>query len=513
MNLLNLLNTIHRMNLIKLIHLLNLINLLNTMKRRSMMMMNKTTDNSGIKKRTPVFVALCTAALLLMGCNNFFHDLVPPSGDRITSFSVPNQSGVIIGENTVNAVVLPGTDIRSVIPSIGISPGATILPVTMDYIVRAFPNEPLFGGAMELYTSADLINKSIELIKAKSGFIRPALDLPIDFSRPVDMIVIAGAGQVRQYRVNVEVDSGEGKFLFFEFNKFHNPELVRNAPGTVDTGAKTVTLSVSYPEENIASYKLVPGFTTNGARVFLEGVEVLSEETELTFTKPPASAALADPAYGTQTKTLTLRRPGYADAVYTLIITFVEDPGTSRAITDFRFVKSLNPLISATAMATIVHSGDTGTIDVTVSYSGTRPAALIPSFVSPGNVTVEGVAQTSGFNSRDFSGPVFYKVVSRVGGYTRIYQVTVTLVEASDPRPVISSFVFTTAKNPALLSNSTALIDHEEGLILVEAAYDGDTPPASLTAEFAASGRVTVGGVEQTSGAGARIFPPLRSTP
>jgi hypothetical protein len=44
------------------------------------------------------------------------------------------------------------------------------------------------------------------------------------------------------------------------------------------------------------------------------------------------------------------------------------------------------------------------------------------------------------------------------------------------------------------------MIDHNSRLILIEAAYDGDSPPVNLIPEFSATGTVTVNGITQTNG-------------
>jgi len=229
----------------------------------------------------PILVALVFSA-----CDNFFHDLIPPDGNRIESFSVYGQVGrAEIGENTVTAYVSPNTDLTDIIPSISVSAGATLFPVTQEYIAYAFNDDRTFGAAMELYTSGENITgKIIDMIRSNRTFNRPVLDMPINFGYPVDFLVISGIGTIRQYKIRVEIDTGEGKFKSFGFEKFFNPEVVRSAVGEIDTDAKTVTVDVSYPVENIASYQLTPSFETNGARVYLDGTECRSGETEpLTF--------------------------------------------------------------------------------------------------------------------------------------------------------------------------------------------------------------------------------------
>jgi len=442
-------------------------------------------------------------ALVFCTCDNFFHDLVPPDGDRIESFSVPGQMSVEIGENTITAYVLPGTDLTNLIPSIRVSSGATLFPVTLEYAFRAFADERTFGAAMQLSASVNITDTVFGLIREnKDRFTRPVMDLPINFNGyPVDFLVISGLGTIRNYKVRVEIDTGEGKFTSFKFDKFYNPEVVVTATGGIDTASKTVTVNVSYPVENIASYQLTPSFETNGARVYLDGREWRSGETLVDFLKPPDSSDLSNPDYATQTKILTLKRMGYDDVQWTLIVNFSEDPNTDNRITDFRFSKTLNPLINADYMATIYNSsnGTTGSIDVTVFYSGARPEELRANFISPGTVTVGGNTQTSGYSMQDFSnGYLQYVVTSRVGGYVRTYYVSVNILPVVDFQ--ITYFSFRTEQNPGLSSSSIGLIDHNSRTILIEAAYAGDTPPYELIPQFTANRVVSVNDVRQYSG-------------
>ena len=448
-------------------------------------------------------IVLVLAALACAGCNNFFHELIPPDGNRIESFYIPGQLGAAIGDTSIIVTVPPGMALSRLVPSIQVSPGATLFPVTYEYAARTFGDERIFGVAMELYTSGTNTEKVMELIRThKDNFAVPALDMPINFGYPVDFLVISGLGTMRRYTVRIEVDTGEGKFISFGFDKFFNPEVVRTATGVVDTANKTVTVNVSYPVENIASYQLTPSFETNGARVYMDnGTELTSGASLMDFLKPPDSSDLNNLLYGTQTKTLTLKRAGYADSVWTLTVNFSEDPDTNRSIIDFRFTRARNPLINADYMAEIVNSGDTGTITVTVYYQGARPEELRADFVSPGTVTVQGAVQTSGYNAHDFSAPLQYRVTSRVWNFIRDYTVTVHILPISDPLPQITYFGFSTARNPQLLSDSSAMIDHGNRLILIEAAYNGDTPPVNLIPDFSATGTVTVNGVTHTSGA------------
>jgi hypothetical protein len=303
--------------------------------------------------------------------------------------------------------------------------------------------------------------------------------------------------------VNVEVDTGEGKFFSFGFAKFDNPDLTQgNAAGMINGNEKTIDVTVWYPVENIASYKLIPSFETNGATVSVDGTELQSGNGAIDFTELASSAEFPL----TKKKTLMVQRPGFDPVSYQLSVTFKEDPDTDRSITDFRFNAAINYGIQYTALGEITPTGDTGTITVKVHYTGDVPAALVPSFVSPGTVSVDGVTQQSDTGSRDFSEPLYYRVVSHDENYSRTYRVTVDFVNEADARPKLNGFTFTTAANPSLAAATSALIDHEAGLVVIEAVYTGDSPPTVLVPAFSAGGNVSVAGMTQQSGVSAQNF-------
>jgi hypothetical protein len=71
-----------------------------------------------------------------------------------------------------------------------------------------------------------------------------------------------------------------------------------------DNDPKTIDVTnVWYPVENIASFKLIPSFETNGAVVGLGGVELTGGTSVIDFTKP--AAAGWDGLTKTDTKVVT----------------------------------------------------------------------------------------------------------------------------------------------------------------------------------------------------------------
>jgi len=577
-------------------------------------------------KHVTVYLAGLIAAALLVSCNNFFHELVPPDGDRIVSFKIPGQlRAEMISDDSVMVTMPEGTDVRGLLPEITVSPRAAALPVTFNYLQTAFPNTDILEAAIGFYT-ADNPEAYIEnLIRGNKDFNVPALDMPIDFSAPVDIYVIAAVGNIRRYTVYVSVENeinnnpGYGiewpRLLGMGFSKANNPGLYGDSLCRIYEDSRTVNATVRYMPDSGFSFALVPTFVIWGDGMEIDGVEAVSDagviqfetgqgnqtktltlrrganavsytmnvtftedlgangpmleglrfakydnpelvmdavcnvfENSLTvsarayypvempylsFTLVPSFNILGDrlevdgvevrsgdetgfirfaPSFGSQNKTLTVWRNGKSKD-YALTITFEEDPDTVRSITDFRFVKQDNSNIAANAVAAIVNTDNTGAISAQVFYSGVKPSALIPRFVSPGNVSVSGAAQTSGVSGRDFSSPLEYRVVSRNGQYTRTYTVRVEFISLADAAPRITSFKFSQIMNSGLVRDCEADIHDDTGIITVSAYYGGAFAPETLTPEFSAEGQVQVMGSMQVSAASPQDFSrPIRYT-
>jgi hypothetical protein len=153
-------------------------------------------------------VSVIIAVLALSGCGNYFHELIPSNDNKILSFTVPGQEGEsVITEDSVTVIAEADTDIRSLIPAIVISDKATLIPLTLAYIQAAFPSAQVFARAAELYTSDDFADHIFDLISKDKNFKAPELSIPIDFSSPVDFLVISGRGSIRRYTATL--DTGE----------------------------------------------------------------------------------------------------------------------------------------------------------------------------------------------------------------------------------------------------------------------------------------------------------------
>jgi len=434
---------------------------------------------------------------LLSACGNYFHDLIPPDDNRILSFEIDGQiDNSIITNNSITVTIDTITDIHSLIPRVEISRKAVIIPVTLNYIYAAFPGIDIVKTAIDLYTTADLTRYVWDLIEDTPDFNIPALDIPIDFSTTVNFLVVSGQGSIRQYAVNVEVDSGLPHLFSFGFYKHDNPELIHDAVTLVNKNAKSIYSAVLYPAEmDFLTYELIPIYEIHGDKVEVDGEEIKSGIDAIRFNKTT----------GIQHKTVTVWRDGNAlDFTFTAV--FTEDPDSVRSITDFRFNRINNNNIYVNAVASIINNDALGTINIQVFYSGAKPAFLTPHFISPGTVSVGGITQTTGSNTHDFSSPVFYRVVSRNNRFVRTYTVFVDFVDITSASPVINNFKFSSALNHELTEDSQATISDASGHIMITVKYRGINAPDSLTAEFSATGIVRVFSAVQTSGFSAQNF-------
>ena len=453
-------------------------------------------------------IVLILFALVFAGCNDFFHNLIPPDGDRITSFAVEGQLGdAVIGDNAITVTVSKGTDVRELCPAIEVSPKASLIPITFSYVQAAFPQADVVTEVLALYRRAsDSSNHIQDLIRRNPGFNVPPLDMPIDFSGPVNFLVISALGPMRQYSVHVTVEGSGGpgvpgeedpdkpELLGLRFSKYDNPELVSDAICFVNEAGRSINALALYPVEmDSLSFLLIPSFEILGDSLAIDGTEIQSGQSAVQFAE----------SMGTQRKTVTVTR-GESSVEYSLAVSFAEDPDTIRSITDFRFSKIDNPSIAATSVASIVNNGDVGTITLQVFYSGAQPSTLVPRFVTPGTVRVGGTVQNSGIHSHDFSSPLEYRVVSRNGMYSRIYTVRVEFVSLSVNPPVMLSFTLSQALNPELIRDSAGAIG--DGLITIDVYYGGSTAPQILVPEFRAEGLVTALGSVQVSGSSGQDF-------
>ena len=154
--------------------------------------------------------------LLFSSCTNFYHNIIPPQEGEIINFQLEytNGSRSVLqtpdSNNNITIIVPAETDVTSLIPIVKISEKAQIVPGTLNYLNKIFPEKDLLTLALDMYTA----NKNgtfqtwfLNLVLENDGIKIPKLEMPIDFTTPVPFIVISGQGNYKFYTVIVKKES------------------------------------------------------------------------------------------------------------------------------------------------------------------------------------------------------------------------------------------------------------------------------------------------------------------
>ena len=431
---------------------------------------------------------------------------------NILSFSVgePQIGQSLIGTNTVDFEVKAGTEVRSLNVTASVSPNAVLIPLTEPYLV------PL------------LTSLGMDHLSVLSGFITAAdkeaylralfapvdishlsvpLNKPIDFTNPVQFAVLGKDKDVKLYKATCAQTVTEAVLKNFGFSKLKNPGLVKDGAVHIDHAAKTVTAELFYPVEysntGYGAFSLYCDVSYAGDEAEIEYRDRRYETSDkIPFT--PENPSGAQYHLGTAEAKIIITF-GTEKTEYSLFISFKEDPDTVRSITDFRFTKEKNSELKTLSTAAIINDGHEGTITATVLYTGsTKPESLIPTFITPGTVRVDGAVQTSGSTAQDFRKTLTYVCTSRDGQYTRRYTVKIRFVYAEPSLSVLKTFRFPAGINP-LTKDCEGRIDQTARTVHITACYAGQKPK-KLIPEFSATGEVTVDSLTQTSGSGVQDF-------
>ena len=431
---------------------------------------------------------------------------------NILSFSVgePQIGQSLIGTNTVDFEVKAGTEVRSLNVTASVSPNAVLIPLTESYLV------PL------------LTNLGMDHLSVLSGFITAAdkeaylralfapvdishlsvpLNKPIDFTNPVQFAVLGKDKDVKLYKATCAQTVTEAVLKNFGFSKLKNPALVKDGAVHIDHAAKTVTAELFYPVEyantGYGAFSLYCDAVYAGDKAKIEYKGGRYNTTrKIPFT--PENPSGAQYHIGTAEAKIIITF-GTEKTEYSLFISFKEDPDTVRSITDFRFTKEKNSELKTLSTAAIINDGHEGTITATVLYTGsTKPESLIPTFITPGTVRVDGAVQTSGSTAQDFRKTLTYICTSRDGQYTRRYTVKIRFVYAEPSQSVLKTFRFPAGINP-LTKDCEGRIDQTARTVHITACYAGQKPK-KLIPEFSATGEVTVDSLTQTGGSSVQDF-------
>ena len=434
-----------------------------------------------------------------------------PAEKNILSFSVgePPQLGQsLIGTNTVDFEVKAGTEVRALTVQATVSPHAVLIPLTEPYLVpllRSLGMDPL--SVLSGYITAPNKEAYLRALFAPVDIsnLTVPLDKPIDFTNPVQFAVLGRDKDVKLYTATCKQTVTGAVLKNFGFSKVKNPALVKDGTVRIDHTAKTVTAELLYPVEYTGSgaFSLYcdVAYAGDAAAIEYKGTRYNAADT-IPFT--PENPSGVQYHLGTAEAKIIISF-GTEQTEYRLFISFKEDPDTVRSITDFRFTKDKNASIKTLSMAAIANDGHEGTISATVLYTGSaKPESLIPTFITPGRVTVNGAAQTSGSTAQDFRKTLTYICTSRDGQYTRKYTVKIRFVYAEPSQTLLKTFRFPAGVNP-LTKDCEGRIDHTARTVHISACYAGQKPD-KLIPEFSATGEVTVDALTQSSGFSAQDF-------
>ncbi len=414
---------------------------------------------------------------------------------NILSFEVENQIGSSIIDNTnatVEFEISPDENINSILPVITVSDGAKPLPLTQNYLQACnFSFEQILDFYTGFSTATDL-NRYISLyFQKQNNLVLPELNMPMDFSSEVLICVIAGDRSAKVYEINAKVDESVPCITDFAIGKSKNSFIIKDAEVTISENQ--INAKILYPVEMIIDYGIVPDIIFTGERITytINGgseIDFVSGVTEIPFTKYVGKCT-----FTVYSKTTSVE--------YNLILDRQDDPDTIRSITDYRFRKINNSEIKSNVIASIYNEGDLGLISATVLYEGdVAPYELIPEFITPGTLTLNGEEQISGVTKNSFEYSAEYLCTSKNGLYCRLYTIKIDFVKVVPAQAFIKSFTFSDYLNPEISKSSEAIIDELSKTIRIEVEYFGQEEPFDLIPQFSATGSVYVSNIEQTSG-------------
>ena len=381
----------------------------------------------------------------------------------ILSFEIPELLAPAIIDNTLHTVVgsVPfGTDLSALLPSIVLSGGATINPLsdvvtdfssTVTYTVTADDGTTTQDWTVSItagpasaetditvfnipeLTTAAIIDNTlhtvvgtvlygtdvstlIPTIEVSTGAtISPASDVARDFSSTLTYLVRAQDGSTTQnWTVNIHILPNTAA----EITSFHIPELVSAA--TIDNLLHTVSGMVPYG---------------TGLTALLPTIEVSAAATI-----NPVSGAVTDFS-SPVTYTVTAEDgTTFMDWVVSIQVA----PNTETDITGFSMAEQ-------TAPSTIDPVAHTVNIEV---GSTTNPGFLTPIISVSEGATIDPLSGVS----RDFSLGVPYTVTAEDGFTAQVWIITVTLAPANTETD-ITSFSIPQLLSPAVIDNTSHTVE------------------------------------------------------
>ena len=394
-------------------------------------------------------------------------------------------------------------NLKEVVPTIMVSEGAKILPLTEEYILSLGISFVDMINFYSGYSTTTNVERYIsDFLKKQNNIVYPEINIPINFDNTnVSFAVVSESGNVKIYNVKCKQIELNPKLTKINFSKLNNEFLCKDSIGTITDN--TIKATCMHPMEMEFDYGLIPEFVYEGDRVTFtmkDGIEteLISGVTKIPFTETNRICVISVYIGSGETE---------KKIEYELYCPIEYDPDSIRSIIDFRFYKSKNTQIKNTVLASIHNEGDTGFITATVMYEGeVAPYELVADFVSPGTVTKNGSEIITGVTSENFEYSTQYLCTSKNGLYCRLYDISIKFMQIVTIEPVINSFEFPSYLNKDLSKDCIAQIDELTKTIRCEVLYHSSKPPYDLIPSFVSSGTVTCDGMTQTSGFSGQNF-------
>ena len=137
--------------------------------------------------------------------------MIPGNDTSISSFVL--YSG---GDDATLQTSIEGTDVTvfvkseygvtSLLPKVGVAYKTSVIPLTQEYLIKAFPGMTATDAALALaglLLSDDMASWALDFLKSHPNFNVPPLKTPINFSSPVFFLVMAADGTPALYTVKV----------------------------------------------------------------------------------------------------------------------------------------------------------------------------------------------------------------------------------------------------------------------------------------------------------------------
>ena len=455
---------------------------------------NNTPDEPEIKEETDNFI-LSFKVPNQIGESKIYNSIAEIEDEELNE-DINSIGDKVPYSGLVSFEVGADFDLKEVIPTVIVSEGAKILPLTEEYILSLGISFVDMINFYSGYSTTTNVERYIsDFLKKQNNIVYPEINIPLNFDNTnVSFAVVSESGSIKIYNVKCKQIELNPKLTKIIFSKLNNEFLCKDSIGNITDN--TIKATCMHPMEMEFDYGLIPEFVYEGDRVTFtmkDGIEteLISGVTKIPFTETNRICVISVYIGSGETE---------KKIEYELYCPIEYDPDSIRSIIDFRFYKSKNTQIKNTVLASIHNEGDTGFITATVMYEGdVAPYELVADFVSPGTVTKNGAEIITGVTSENFEYSTQYLCTSKNGLYCRLYDISIKFMQIVTIEPVINSFEFPSYLNKDLSKDCIAQIDELTKTIRCEVLYHSSKPPYDLIPSFVSSGTVTCDGMTQTS--------------